>query len=73
MRNLQKYPTRLDLDLNQLSNDKMELSIKRCNDLIRLESSFNVHFLVLFVGFCIKVCYNLCHGILELAKIWKLG
>jgi hypothetical protein len=30
-------------------------------------------FFVLILGFCIKVCYNLYHNMLELATIWNIG
>jgi hypothetical protein len=30
----------------------------------KLEFRFKVHFLVQFSWFCIKMCYNLCHGML---------
>jgi hypothetical protein len=61
----------------------MQLAVKRYDGLIRLESSFyvqfsvfSVHFSVFsvqFSCFCIKMCYNLYHGMLELAEIWNLG
>jgi hypothetical protein len=37
--------------------------------LIRLESNFDVH----FSSFYIKMYYNLCDGMLELAEIWNLS
>jgi hypothetical protein len=53
---------------------KMEImSIKRYGGLIRLESNFHIQVLVHFADLFMKMCYNLCHGMLKLAKILDMS
>jgi hypothetical protein len=44
---------------------KTKVTIKRYDGLIKLHFSFHDQ----FSNFCIKMCYNLCYDMSELAKV----
>jgi hypothetical protein len=63
----------LGWDLAQLAWPPINWNIPLPLPKTKLESSFHVQFSVLFSCFCMKMYYNLCCGMLELAEIWILG